>query len=96
MLLRILLIGKGRQEHALQVVPGNGGTARGLAKVSNIDSTRVDDYAFLIRLAAYLNIGLVIAGSDQAVIDGIEGLCREGLSLISSKDMIMLSEQAYS
>lgn len=100
-MLRILLIGKGGREHALAwklnkssrvehvyVVPGNGGTAHGLAKVSNIDSTKANDYPALIRLATCLNIGLVIAGSDQAIVDGIEGFCREVLSLVSSKDMI--------
>lgn len=108
-MLRILLIGKGGREHALAwrlskspnvehvyVVPGNGGTARGLAKVSNIDSFRVDDYPALVILATDLNIGLVIAGSDQAVVDGIEGFCKQGLFLIFSEDMIISSNQAYS
>lgn len=103
-MLRILLIGKGGREHALAwklnkspsvehvyVAPGNGGTARGLAKVSNIETTRADDYPALITLARSLNIGLVVAGSDQAVVDGIEGFCREGLLLFSFRRYEIIS-----
>lgn len=85
-MLRIMLIGRGGREHALAwrlaksprvehiyVVPGNGGTARGLDKVSNVTSVKADDYSALIKKAKELNIGLVVAGTDQAVIDGIEG-----------------------
>ena len=93
-MLRILLIGKGGREHALAwklggspsvshvyVVPGNGGTAAGLDETSNIESTKADDYPALMELAKPLDISLVVPGSDQAVIDGIEGYCREGLLL---------------
>lgn len=87
--IRILLIGSGGRESALAwkldqsprtekifVVPGNGGTAAGLAKVSNIDDIQADDYPGLVRLALKLKINLVIPGPDQAVVDGIEGYFR--------------------
>ena len=95
-MLKILLIGKGGREHALAwrlsqsqrvehiyVVPGNGGTSRGLPKVSNLDTVKADNYPALIQEAKRLDIGLVVAGTDQAVVDGIEGFCSDGvLSLI--------------
>jgi phosphoribosylamine-glycine ligase len=92
--MQILLIGKGGREHALAwklnqspkashiyVVPGNGGTARGLSKVSNIDDVKEDDYPALVELAKTLGIGLVVVGPDQAVVDGIEGYFRAGAHL---------------
>lgn len=97
-MLRILLIGKGGREHALAwklsksprvehiyVVPGNGGTANSLAKASNVDTIKADDYVALIKLAVHMRISLVVAGSDQAIVDGIEGFCSEGLSYIPRK-----------
>ena len=90
-MLRILLIGKGGREHAIAwrlsksshvehiyVVPGNGGTARGSAKISNVEAVMADDYPSLMKLAKDLEIGLVVAGSDKAVVEGIEGFCSEG------------------
>ena len=90
-MLRILLVGKGGREHALAwrlsqsqivqhiyVVPGNGGTAQGLAKASNLNPHDVCDYPALMALAQSFEIGLVVAGSDQAVVDGIEGFCKNG------------------
>lgn len=89
--LKVLLIGKGGREHALAwklsqspivdhiyVVPGNGGTAHGLAKVSNIDNISANDYVNLVSLAKKLHIGLVVAGPDDVVVDGIEGYFRKG------------------
>jgi hypothetical protein len=93
-MMQILLIGKGGREHALAwklnqspkashiyVVPGNGGTARGLSKVSNIDDVKEDDYPALVELAKKLGIDLVVVGPDQAVVDGIEGYFRAGAHL---------------
>lgn len=87
--LRILLVGSGGRESALAwkldrsphvekifVVPGNGGTAAGLGKVSNIDHVQPDDYPGLVKLALQLEINLVVPGPDQAVVDGIEGFFR--------------------
>ena len=92
-MLRILLIAKGGREHFLAwklsqsplvehiyVVPGNGGTARGPDKASNVDSTKADDYPALMELSKSPQISLFVAGTDQAVIDGIEGFCKEGLT----------------
>nr|ANM86561.1 putative phosphoribosylamine-glycine ligase [Cladonia uncialis subsp. uncialis]AUW31388.1 putative phosphoribosylamine-glycine ligase [Cladonia uncialis subsp. uncialis] len=89
-MLRVLLIGKGGREHAISwrlsksahvehiyVVPGNGGTARGSTKVSNVETVMADDYPSLIKLAKDLQIGLVVAGDDKAVVEGIEGFCSE-------------------
>ncbi|MCJ1349790.1 hypothetical protein MMC31_008031, partial [Peltigera leucophlebia] len=88
--LRILLVGKGGREHALAwklsqspmvehifVVPGNAGTAFGLIKVSNHTATAANDFPNLVLLAKKLHIGLVVAGPDDVVVDGIEGYFRE-------------------
>lgn len=88
--LRILLVGKGGREHALAwklsqssmiehifVVPGNAGTAFGLAKVSNHTATAANDFPNLVMLAKKLRIGLVVAGPDDVVVDGIEGYFRQ-------------------
>ncbi|KAI8630218.1 putative bifunctional purine Ade1 [Xylariaceae sp. FL1651] len=87
--LKILLVGGGGREHALAwklsqsplvdhiyVVPGNGGTERLGDSVSNISNTAADDYPRLLMLAQLLEISLVVAGPDQAVVDGIEGYFR--------------------
>lgn len=87
--LRILLVGKGGREHALAwklsqspsvehvfVYPGNGGTARGLDKVSNVED-HVPDYAALASLAREMLIGLVVVGPDDDVVGGIEKSFRD-------------------
>ncbi len=87
--LKVLLVGKGAREHSLAwklaqspsvqhvyVVPGNGGTSE-LDNVSNISSVEANDYPALAVLAKDLGIGLVVAGPDDAVVDGIEGFFRE-------------------
>lgn len=90
--IRILLIGNGGREHALAwklgqsarvesilVVPGNGGTAHGSSKVSNIPSqVRPDDYAGLVDCAKQNNVNLVIPGPEAPLVDGIEGYFRKG------------------
>lgn len=86
--LKVLLVGKGGREHALAwklvhspsvehvfVLPGNGGTAS-LPGVTNIDGIAANDYPGLVRLSQDLDIGLVVAGPDDAVVDGIEGFFR--------------------
>lgn len=95
--LNVLLVGGGGRESALawklaqspivnsvHVTPGNGGTDQVDSVVSNVREAAVDDYEGLVRLAKRLNIGLVVAGTDQAVVDGIgdyfEG-CKSWLNL---------------
>lgn len=97
--LKVLLVGKGGREHALAwkltqspsvrhvyVVPGNGGTAK-LPRVSNIDNVEANNYLLLVSLAKELHIGLVVAGPDDAVIDGIEGYFR-GSERITSNSSV--------
>jgi phosphoribosylamine--glycine ligase/phosphoribosylformylglycinamidine cyclo-ligase len=91
--LRVLLVGGGGREHALAwklsqsplverifVVPGNGGTAAGLAKVSNVVTTPADDYPGLVDLARSLRVNLVVPGPEGPLVDGIEGYFRAGMS----------------
>lgn len=88
--LKVMLIGKGAREHSLAwklaqsptvehiyVVPGNAGTQKGLAKVSNMADINGKDYAGLVTVAKSLDIGLVVVGPDDAVVDGIEGHFRD-------------------
>ena len=93
MALRILLVGNGGREHALAwkldqsplveqifVVPGNGGTAAGLIKVSNITDIPANYYPGLVGLAKKLRINLVVPGPEVPIVDGIEGYFRAGMS----------------
>lgn len=90
--LRILLIGQGGREHALAwklcqspkvehiyVVPGNGGTAI-LSKTSNHTDIAINDYSGLVRVAEAWRVNLVIVGSDEVIIDGIEDFFQTGKS----------------
>ena len=54
----------------IYVVPGNGGTAQ-LPGASNIGDVDPRDYPRLVQLAKRLGVGLVVAGPDDAVVDGI-------------------------
>ena len=89
--LRILLIGSGGREHALawklsqsprvdsiHVVPGNGGTARGLDKVENVDTVKADDFPGLVAFAREKNVNLLVPGPEAALVAGIEGHFRKG------------------
>ena len=89
--LRILLIGSGGREHALAwklsqsprvdaiyVVPGNGGTARGLKKVENVDTVKADDFPGLVAFAKEKTINLVVPGPEATLVAGIEGHFRKG------------------
>ncbi|RYP45214.1 hypothetical protein DL768_008407 [Monosporascus sp. mg162] len=86
--LKVLLVGKGAREHSLAwklaqspsvnhvyVIPGNGGTSA-LDNVSNIRSVEPNNYTALVALTKDLGVGLVVAGPDDAVVDGIEGYFR--------------------
>ena len=89
--LRILLIGRGGRESSIAwklsqsalvekifVVPGNGGTATGMDKVSNVEGASEDDYVGLVNIAKELEINLVVPGPDVPVVGGIEGYFRVG------------------
>ncbi|KAI9674051.1 MAG: hypothetical protein M1829_003894 [Trizodia sp. TS-e1964] len=84
--LRILLIGRGGRESCIAwklsqsalvekvfVAPGNGGTAAGIEKVSNIKGASEDDYPRLVEIAKELKVNLVVPGPDACIVDGIEG-----------------------
>ncbi|CZT42235.1 uncharacterized protein RSE6_02092 [Rhynchosporium secalis] len=87
--MNILLVGRGGRESALAhklsqsnqvakifVAPGNGGTAQGIPKVSNIDADD-EDFQGLVALAKKLDIALVVPGPDAPIVNGIEGYFRE-------------------
>ena len=78
--LKVLLVGKGGRKSALAfklsqsprveeifVVPGNGGTARGIDKVSNIDHVSDEDFDGLVKLAQELKINLVVPGRSPTL-----------------------------
>lgn len=89
--LRILLIGNGGREHALAwklsqsprvetiyVVPGNGGTARGLEKVQCVTSVKPDEFPALVAFAKENSINFVVPGPEATLVAGIESHFRKG------------------
>ncbi|KAF9076069.1 aminoimidazole ribonucleotide synthetase [Rhodocollybia butyracea] len=81
--LKILLLGAGGREHALTwklaqsplikhiyLCPGNGGTSHEL-KTSNLDLPATD-FAQLVEFAVKNDIGLVVPGPEQPLVDGVE------------------------
>ncbi|VUC35185.1 unnamed protein product [Clonostachys rosea] len=81
--LKILLVGKGAREHSLAwklsqspsvehiyVVPGNGGTAE-MENVTNVTTAAEDDFPSLVNFGKEHGVGLVVAGPDDAVVNGI-------------------------
>ncbi|CAG8537459.1 281_t:CDS:10 [Ambispora gerdemannii] len=82
--LRILLVGSGGREHALAwklaqsplvetiyVSPGNGGTAKRLNKVSNVN-IGVSDFSKLTEFALNNHVNFVIPGPEQPLVEGIQ------------------------
>ena len=80
--MQVLVIGSGGREHALAwksaqdhsvtqvfVCPGNAGTALE-AKISNI-SINIDDFQAIESFCVQENIGLVIIGPEQPLVDGL-------------------------
>jgi phosphoribosylamine-glycine ligase len=76
--LRILIVGKGGREGALAfklsqsagverifIMPGNGGTAKGNEKVSNIGGISEEDFPGLVKMAKELQVNLVVPGERQ-------------------------------
>ncbi|ODQ67749.1 phosphoribosylformylglycinamidine cyclo-ligase [Nadsonia fulvescens var. elongata DSM 6958] len=87
--IRVLLVGDGGREHALAwklsqsprvekifVAPGNGGTANGLNKVSNV-KIGVCDFPALVKFAVENNVNLVVPGPEIPLVEGIEGHFRK-------------------
>lgn len=85
-LLNVLILGNGGREHALSwklsqsssvskvfVAPGNGGTATLNDKVVNVPylSTSISDFEGLKTFALKNEVGLVIPGPEQPLVDGI-------------------------
>jgi len=81
--LRVLLVGNGGREHAIAwklvqsprverifVVPGNGGTAT-LDKVTNVSSTKQEDFPALVQFAKENNINLLVPGPEAPLVAGI-------------------------
>ena len=80
--MQVLVIGSGGREHALAwksaqdhsvtqvfVCPGNAGTALE-AKISNI-SINIDDFQAIESFCVQENIGLVIIGPEQPLVNGL-------------------------
>ncbi|RYP60919.1 hypothetical protein DL769_007926 [Monosporascus sp. CRB-8-3] len=84
--LRILLLGSGGREHALAwtlsrsplvekifCIPGNGGTATGDTKIENGPSgISMVDFARLVDFSKQKKVNLVIPGSEEPIVQGIE------------------------
>jgi phosphoribosylamine--glycine ligase / phosphoribosylformylglycinamidine cyclo-ligase len=89
--LRVLLLGSGGREHALAwalsrsnlvekvlCVPGNGGTAIGDPKIENgPPGIATNDFALLVSLAREQRINLVVPGSEEAIVRGVEDRFRQ-------------------
>ena len=59
-------------------MPGNGGTARGLCNVSNVDEVKPDDFPGLVDFAIKHDVNLVVPGPEAPLVAGIEGYFRKG------------------
>ncbi|KAJ2602917.1 Bifunctional purine biosynthetic protein ade1 [Coemansia sp. RSA 1286] len=83
--MKILVIGSGGREHALAwalaksskvskvfVAPGNGGTATAGDKIENVAiGHSVGDFPALVDFARTQEVGLVVPGPEQPLVDGI-------------------------
>lgn len=91
--LTVLIVGQGSREHALAwklvqspavsrifALPGNGGTEEA-AKTENFAHIRARDYAAIVSFAKENGVGLVVAGPDDAVVDGIDDYFRGSESI---------------
>ncbi|KAK7977113.1 phosphoribosylamine-glycine ligase [Apiospora saccharicola] len=79
----VLIIGQGGREHALAwklaqspsvsrifVLPGNPGM-EDAAKTQNVSHIEPNDYEAIVSFAQEKGVGLVVAGPEEAVVDGI-------------------------
>ncbi|KAF4971200.1 hypothetical protein FSARC_1922 [Fusarium sarcochroum] len=87
--LTVLVVGKGGREHALAwklsqgksvrhvfVFPGNAVTKEGMPNVSNLTGI-TSNYRELAQRVKELDVGLVVVGPDDDVVNGIEKYFRE-------------------
>lgn len=113
MALNILVIGNGGREHAITwrlaqsetvgqiyVAPGNGGTACS-PKVTNVPelSSSPKDFEKLAQFAVEHNVGLVIPGPEQPLVDGIASFfTKVGIPVFgpSAKAAVMEGSKAFS
>lgn len=86
--LIVLLIGQGGREAALAwkisqspratkvyCAPGNGGTAKGLTKVENVDIAE-SEFQKLASFAVDHGVNLAVPGSEVPLVEGIEAIFR--------------------
>ena len=84
-------MGNGGREHTLAwklsqservdkiyVVPGNGGTARGLHKVENIRTVKPNDFPGLVAFAQEHDVNFVVPGPEAPLVAGIATHFRKG------------------
>ena len=62
----------------IYVAPGNGGTAQGLAKVSNV-SIPVDDFSSLVSFAKANEVNLVVPGPEAPLVAGVVDYFKNGM-----------------
>ncbi|KAJ2452862.1 hypothetical protein GGF42_003936, partial [Coemansia sp. RSA 2424] len=111
--LKVLVLGSGGREHALAwalaksqrvskvfVAPGNGGTATAGGKISNVAiGHSISDFAALIEFAQAQQIGLVVPGPEQPLVDGVaDAFKRVGIATFgpSAKAARMEGSKAFS
>ncbi|KAJ2558820.1 Bifunctional purine biosynthetic protein ade1 [Coemansia sp. RSA 1933] len=112
-LLNVLVVGSGGREHALAwalaksskvgkvfVAPGNGGTANASDKIENVNIGHdKSDFPALVDLAQSQNVGLVVPGPEQPLVDGIsDSFKRVGIPVFgpSAKAARMEGSKAFS
>ena len=69
---------------------GNGGTASGLDRVSNIPISQ-DDFPALVHFAIDNGINLAVPGPEAPLVAGIEGYFRRGIHLASIRTPLLFS-----
>lgn len=112
--LNILVVGNGGREHAIAwrlaqsasvsqiyVAPGNGGTSTLGSKVVNVPelSANPEDFGKLQKFAVDHNVGLVVPGPEQPLVDGITSVFTSvGIPVFgpSTKAAVMEGSKAFS
>ncbi len=111
--LNILLVGNGGREHALAwrlaqsptvskifVAPGNGGTGSFSSKVQNIPiGASKKDFEHLVAFAQENDVGLVIPGPEQPLVEGISDYFKKvGIPVFgpSAKAAVMEGSKTFS